>query len=155
MISKINSVTIKLRKLIAGFGMSAIVLVAFLALPVVIFQQPVNAAACGAASDGFFFGLPPWHRGLKCDNGAVDLSDMEIGNIIVIVGLNIIDMVVRLMGIVAIAFIVIGGFQYMLARGEASNVAKGKATVTHAVIGLIIVMASSTIVGFLVSRIGV
>ena len=43
----------------------------------------------------------------------------------------------------------------MLARGEASNVAKGKATVTHAVIGLIIVMASSTIVGFLVSRIGV
>ena len=96
MIGKINSVTIKLRKLIAGFGMSAIVLVAFLALPVVIFQQPVNAAACGASSDGEFFGLPPWHRGLKCDNGAVDLSGMEIGNIIVVVGLNIIDMVLLL-----------------------------------------------------------
>ena len=43
----------------------------------------------------------------------------------------------------------------MIARGESGGVAKGKATVTHAVIGLIIGIASSAIVGFLVSRLGV
>lgn len=124
-------------------------------MSVVGLSPNVNAAACGSGSDANFLGLPPWHRGLTCDGDVVDLSAKPIGETVVIIALNIVDMALRLLSLVAIGFIIFGGFQYMIARGEPGGVAKGKATVTHAVIGLIIGIASSAIVGFLVSRLGV
>ena len=150
-------------KLLNHFGLACQLLVcaASLALlltatmSVVGLSPNVNAAACGSGSDADFLGLPPWHRGLTCDGDVVDLSAKPIGETVVIIALNMVDMALRLLSLVAIGFIIFGGFQYMIARGEPSGVAKGKATVTHAVIGLIIGIASSAIVGFLVSRLGV
>lgn len=150
-------------KLLNHFGLTCQVLVcaASLALlltatmPVIGLSPNVNAAACGSGSDADFLGLPPWHRGLTCDGDVVDLSAKPIGETVVIIALNMVDMALRLLSLVAIGFIIFGGFQYMIARGEPGGVAKGKATVTHAVIGLIIGIASSAIVGFLVSRLGV
>lgn len=124
-------------------------------MSVVGLSPNVNAAACGSGSDADFLGLPPWHRGLTCKDDAVNLTAKPIGQTVVIVALNIVDMALRLLSLVAVGFIIFGGFQYMIARGEPGGVAKGKATVTHAVIGLIIGIASSAIVGFLVSRLGV
>lgn len=153
----------KVGKLLNHFGSACqlLVCVASLALlltatmPVVGLSPNVNAAACGSDSDADFLGLPPWHRGLTCKDDAVDLTAKPIGQTVVIIALNIVDMALRLLSLVAIGFIIFGGFQYMIARGEPGGVAKGKATVTHAVIGLIIGIASSAIVGFLVSRLGV
>ena len=153
----------KVGKLLNHFGSACrlFVCVASLALlltatmPVVGLSPNANAAACGASSDADFLGLPPWHRGLTCKDDAVDLTAKPIGQTVVIIALNIVDMALRLLSLVAIGFIIFGGFQYMIARGEPGGVAKGKATVTHAVIGLIIGIASSAIVGFLVSRLGV
>lgn len=153
----------KVGKLLNYFGSVCrlLVCVASLALlltatmPVVGLSPNANAAACGASSDADFLGLPPWHRGLTCDGDVVDLSAKPIGETVVIIALNMVDMALRLLSLVAIGFIIFGGFQYMIARGESGGVAKGKATVTHAVIGLIIGIASSAIVGFLVSRLGV
>ena len=153
----------KVGKLLNHFGSACqlLVCVASLALPltatmsVVGLSPNVNAAACGSDSDADFLGLPPWHRGLACKDDAVDLTAKPIGQTVVIIALNIVDMALRLLSLVAIGFIIFGGFQYMIARGEPGGVAKGKATVTHAVIGLIIGIASSAIVGFLVSRLGV
>ena len=150
-------------KLLNHFGSACqlLVCVASLALlltatmPVIGLSPNANAAACGENSDAGFLGLPPWHRGLACNNDAVDLTAQPIGTIVVIIALNIVDMALRLLSLVAVGFIVFGGFQYMIARGDPGGVAKGKATVTHAVIGLIIGIASSAIVGFLASRLGV
>ena len=150
-------------KLLNHFGLACqlLVCVASLALlltatmPVIGLSPNVNAAACGDDTDADFLGLPPWHRGLTCDGDVVDLSAEPIGETVVIIALNIVDMALRLLSLIAIGFIIFGGFQYMIARGEPGGVAKGKATVTHAVIGLIIGIASSAIVGFLVSRLGV
>ena len=150
-------------KLLNHFGSACqlLVCVASLALlltatmPVIGLSPNANAAACGENSDAGFLGLPPWHRGLACNNDAVDLTAQPIGTIVVIIALNIVDMALRLLSLVAVGFIVFGGFQYMIARGNPGGVAKGKATVTHAVIGLIIGIASSAIVGFLASRLGV
>lgn len=153
----------KVGKLLNHFGSACQLLVcaASLALlltatmPVVGLLPNANAAACGDSSDADFLGLPPWHRGLTCKDDAVDLTAKPIGQTVVIIALNIVDMALRLLSLVAVGFIIFGGFQYMIARGEPGGVAKGKATVTHAVIGLIIGIASSAIVGFLVSRLGV
>ena len=114
----------------------------------------VYADKCDA-DDSNFLSFPTWYRNLECDSeGHVDLEGEEIGHVVIIVALNIVDIVLRLLSIVAIGFIICGGFQYLIARGEPANMAKGKATITHAVVGLIIGIASSAIVGFVSTRLG-
>lgn len=108
---------------------------------------PVNTAN---AAD--FLGIPAWYDGLTDSNGNIDLQGKEIGTVVIIVALNITDIVLRLAGIVAVGFVIWGGIQYILARGEPNGVANGKKTLTHAIIGLIIAIASSAIVGFVSER---
>lgn len=114
----------------------------------------VRAADCGEASDTNLLNFPTWYRGLPCKDDHIDLQGEQIGKVIIKVALNIVDIALRLVSIVAIGFIIYGGFQYLIARGEPANMAKGKATITHAVVGLIIGIASAGIVGFISTRIG-
>lgn len=109
--------------------------------------MPANTAN---AAD--FLGIPAWYDGLTDNSGNIDLQGKEIGTVVVIVALNVTDIVLRLAGIVAVGFVIWGGIQYMLARGEPNGVANGKKTLTHAIIGLIIAIASSAIVGFVSGR---
>lgn len=106
--------------------------------------NPANAAD--------FLGIPAWYDGLTDNSGNIDLQGKEIGTVVIIVALNITDIVLRLAGIVAVGFVIWGGIQYMLARGEPNGVANGKKTLTHAITGLIIAIASSAIVGFVSGR---
>ena len=104
----------------------------------------VNAAS--------FLGIPAWYDGLTDSSGNIDLQGKEIGTVVVIVALNITDIALRLAGIVAVGFVIWGDIQYILARGEPNGVANGKKTLTHAIIGLVIAIASSAIVGFVSGR---
>lgn len=125
-----------------------------LLVPTRPFTPVAQADTCGA-NDSNFLSFPTWYRNLTCDSeGHVDLQGESIGDVVVIVALNIVDIVLRLLSIAAIGFIIYGGILYLIARGEPANVAKGKATITHAIVGLIIGIASSAIVAFASSRIG-
>lgn len=108
-----------------------------------------NAAACGSGTDSSFLSFPTWHRNLQCKGSSVDLESKGIGPSVVIILLNIVDMALRLVGMVAVAFVIWGGFQYIIARGEPGNIAKAKLTLAHAIAGLIVGIASSAIVGFI------
>lgn len=113
----------------------------------------VSAASSSSASSGSgFLGFPTWYRNLPQSGGTLDLEDMEIGKIIIIVALNCSDMALRVVSIIAVCFIVWGGIQFILARGEPGNVAKARKTITFAVIGLIIGMLSALTVGFISGR---
>lgn len=109
--------------------------------------MPANTA--NAAS---FLDIPAWYDGLADSSGKIDLQGKEIGTVVIIVALNITDIALRLAGIVAVGFVIWGGIQYILARGEPNGVANGKKTLTHAIVGLIIAIASSAIVGFISGR---
>ncbi len=49
-------------------------------------------------------------------------------------------------GLIAIAFIIYGGFQYITSRGNDEQAESGKKTLTNAIIGLVIVILSYLIV---------
>lgn len=51
-----------------------------------------------------------------------------------------------LVGLVSILFIIIGGFQFITSRGNEEQAEAGKKTLTNAIIGLVIVLLSYTIV---------
>ena len=143
---------------LAAMGLRCLLVVAGMSLsvqlmPVAPFTPTAYAETCDS-NDSNFLSFPTWYRNLNCCDGHVDLQGESIGDVVVIVALNIVDIVLRLLSIAAIGFIIYGGILYLIARGEPANVAKGKATITHAIVGLIIGIASSAIVAFASSRIG-
>lgn len=57
------------------------------------------------------------------------------------------------LGIVALVLIIYGGFLWMTAAGNEEKVKKGKAVLTWAVIGLIVIFGSYAITDFVVSKV--
>ena len=58
----------------------------------------------------------------------------------------IVQILLFLSGGVAVLFVVIGGFQYILSAGNEENAKKGKQTVMNAIIGLVLIILSYVII---------
>jgi hypothetical protein len=65
----------------------------------------------------------------------------------------ILAVVFGIAGAVALLFVVIGGFRYIISRGEPAATAQAKGTIIYAVIGLIVVIVAFSIVSFVLSNI--
>ena len=66
---------------------------------------------------------------------------------------TILRSIILSLGIVAVIFIIIGGYNYMTSAGDASKVEKAKKTILYAVIGLIICALAFVIVNFVIQEI--
>ena len=66
---------------------------------------------------------------------------------------SIIDAVILVSGLVAVAFIIVGGVNYMTSAGDASKTQKAKNTIMYSVIGLIICALAFVIVNFVIGTI--
>lgn len=67
---------------------------------------------------------------------------------------NYIQIFLSLLGVVFLILMLVGGFRWMKARGEAAEVTKAKEIIMDAVIGLIIVAASYAITAFVINAVG-
>lgn len=65
---------------------------------------------------------------------------------------NIINMMLYVLGIIAVIAIIIGGIRYATANGDASHVKQAKDTIMYAVVGLIVAIMAGAIVNFVVGR---
>ena len=112
-----------------------------------------------------FFEIPAWYRGLgSCEPVTPGSSDYEYkmdnlkdkgpNEIIFKVALNIIDMALRIVAILAIIFIIYGGVLLITAQGAPDKVKSGKLAITQALIGMAIAMLASSVIGFIVSAMG-
>jgi hypothetical protein len=139
---------------------SGIVLVSIFGLGGVLsFAAPttVNAVDCSGKTSSFL-SFPTWYRGLEgkdngkggCDFG--DLKGKNLGSTIFTIILNVIDMALRVVAILAIGFIIFGGFLYLTSQGEPERTKKGTDTLLKAVIGLVIAILSTAVVSFIVAR---
>ena len=59
-----------------------------------------------------------------------------------------------IVGVVAVIMVMIGGFQYITAGGNDSNVSKAKNTILFAVIGLVVVAIAQLLVKFVINKAG-
>jgi cysteine-rich repeat protein len=75
------------------------------------------------------------------------------GNLITIAS-RIINVVLGILGIIALAVILYGGYQWMTASGNEEKVQSAKDTLINGVIGLAIILASYTIVSFVINQFG-
>lgn len=138
----------------------AAVYVFAIAAPVATLATPTTAYAAEATScDGRFLGIPPWYRGLTdpgndCAIKSPGTADGALEKFIWTIVLNVIEMVIVIVGYIAIFFIIYGGFLYMTGGANPSMIENGRKTILNAVIGLVIAMGSIALTNLLFSLIG-
>jgi hypothetical protein len=55
-------------------------------------------------------------------------------------------------GVAAVIMIIVGGFQYVLASGDPSNITNAKNTILYAIIGLLVALLAQAIISFVLVR---
>lgn len=81
-------------------------------------------------------------------NGTGLASSKSLGDVIS----KVLKVLLTLAGLVAVLFLVLGGFWFLTAGGSVELAKKGKATITNALIGLVIIILSYTIVNVLTNQ---
>ena len=114
------------------------------------------AAACDKGQ--LFLGVfPVWYKYLTTEDFTpkagvttcrimIDFSSKP--NDFWLIGLGIVDILLRVAGLVAVAFVVYGGFMYMTSQGEPDKTSKAKNTLLNSLIGLTIAIMATVIVTF-------
>lgn len=67
--------------------------------------------------------------------------------------INIINALLVLAAVTAIAFLIVGGVRYMTAQGDEDAVAQAKNTVIFTIIGIIVILLAAVIANFFVAQI--
>lgn len=66
---------------------------------------------------------------------------------------SIINAALVLAGVVAVAYLIIGGYQYITSSGNAETAATAKGTIMNAIIGLVVIFAAYVIIDFVMTRV--
>lgn len=116
-----------------------------------IFQLFDFFAKTGAqCSKGNFLGIiPSWYHYLNFDdacNVVIDFKGHPAD--FWLIGLGIIDILLRVAGMVAVGFVIAGGFRFVLSQGEPENVKHARNSIINALIGVAIAVTASAIVAF-------
>lgn len=86
--------------------------------------------------------------GVNAAGGSEDTRELDT-----VVG-TIINVVLYVLGILAVAFIIYGGVKYAMSAGDAAKVKSAKDTIMYAVVGLIVAILAYAIVNFVIGSIG-
>ncbi|MEX0919564.1 MAG: pilin [Candidatus Saccharimonadales bacterium] len=65
---------------------------------------------------------------------------------------NVLNTVFSITGSLAVIFVIVGGFKYVVGSGKPEELQKAKNTILYAVIGLIISLFAMVIINFVISR---
>lgn len=139
-----DKIHIRLRKLILASTMGIVLSFGGIFMPLY-----TVSAACGGSG---FLGFPTWYKYLQLDdnckivgpaktiedNNGNAVETVDISKAIPRVVLAVIDILMRLAGMAAFAFIVISGFKFVLSQGSPDKEKQARQSLINAVIGLVI-----------------
>ncbi len=101
--------------------------------------------------------LPSWYKNLECTNekrsDGTSYQQPQITklNDIWKIALNVVEALIGTAAYIAVGFVIWGGFKYMKSRGDPGQLVEAKNTITQALIGLGVALASTAIVLFVQS----
>jgi hypothetical protein len=139
--------------------------------------SPVFEQAAVAGCKKTFFGLVPWYQymtgeffstsaptssqGDPCAIKCFNLFNQTVANDcgqknsdVPGVLLAVIDDLLRVAGLAAIAFVLVGAFQLVTSQGNAEETVKARSTILNALIGLALAMVAIAFISFIGSKIG-
>lgn len=134
-------------------------------------------AACPDFKDKTLLGLPVWYKyldgemvtnidpgnpGLDSDGNAVGKEvcqpkiTSEDGKFpkkdIALIAAAVLEMLIRLAGLAAFAYLLYGGFMYLTSSGNSESVKNAGSTLLNAAIGLAIAISAITLINFFANR---
>jgi lysylphosphatidylglycerol synthetase-like protein (DUF2156 family) len=123
------------------------------------------AAGCAKPT---FFGLVPWYQYLNVSVDAAgrcavtDFNGTNAGpnfvlgshSSFLLIGLAILDDLIRVAAMVSVGYVIYGGIQYMTSQGSPDMTKKAQQTIINALIGVAIALISVGIVSFIGNRLG-
>ena len=97
-----------------------------------------------------FFGFPVWYKYLE---GAKNCNPrLDSINDIWLIVLAVIEMLLRIAMLAAIAFVLIGGFKFITSRASPDKTNAAKNTIIDALVGLIIAISATAVVSYIGGR---
>lgn len=104
------------------------------------------------ASTVAFLGFPTWYKYIQDPNDPAMVKVTSINDVWLVVA-AIIEILLRVAGMVAVAFVIYGGFQYVTSQAEPDAVNKARQTIVSALIGLAISILAAAAVNFVAGSI--
>lgn len=118
-----------------------------------------------------FLGLHPWYYYLpsgdfftsaeaivdpakKCDIKNFDILPVGGHSDVALVMAAVLDDLLRIAGLVAIAFVIVGAIQFITSQGDPEGTARAQSTVINALIGLAITVVAVAFVSFVGNSLG-
>ena len=112
-----------------------------------------TAQDCSTSSKSFL-GMPTWYEYLKPTyQPASDSCEItfkfpdDVGK----VALAVVEIMLRIAAMVAVGFVIYGGFRFILSQGEPEQANAARSTIINALVGLAIAVSATVIVSFLFS----
>ena len=110
----------------------------------------------GGALSGSVFAKPPKSAAGNSSAGAANIAACNIdpdhkGDDLISDTNKIINVVIGVLGVVAVAVVIYGGFLFLTAQGDPGKIKKGKDSITWGIIGLVIALLSWSIINFVLS----
>jgi len=106
-----------------------------------------------------FLGLPTWYKYLELDsqcrvNGPIKAGtdSLDMSKVVTRVSLAIIDILMRVGGMVAFGFIVYSGFRFVMSQGNPDQEKAARETAINALIGMVITIFAIAIVTYIGRR---
>jgi hypothetical protein len=113
-----------------------------------------------------FLGLEPWFAYFPnswfggtnlqaCDiNSNFQLLPANGQSPLLLIGLAILDDLIRIAALVAVGYVIYGGFLYMTSNGSPDMTKRAQSTIINALVGLVIAILAASIVAFIGSKLG-
>ncbi len=113
------------------------------ALAMLVGAQPALAVDCPEGTPGYGKDVSSLAECSLSDNKDTLMSTVG----------NIINFALGVLGIVAVAFIIMGGVTYITSNGDAAKLTKARNTIIYAVIGLVVALLAFAIVNFVLGNV--
>lgn len=107
----------------------------------------------GAACQKEFFGFPAWYKYIRLDNSC-SVVDFRVPGDLVLVGLALVEILLRIAGLAAVFYVIFAGIQYALSQGNPEEAARAQSALINALIGLAVAVIAIAFVVFLGRRLG-
>jgi hypothetical protein len=91
----------------------------------------------------------PWAEGTCVKNGVATIQGLQC-----LIG-NILSVAVSGIGLIGFVMLIVGSFRLLLSGGQAKGVESGRSTITYAVLGLVVALASFMILQLVADFTGV
>lgn len=109
-------------------------------------------SSSGSGSGGSSGICPPGSKNKGATNiAACNIDPDHKGDDLISDTNKIINVVIGVLGVVAVAVVIYGGFLFLTAQGDPGKIKKGKDSITWGIIGLIIALLSWSIINFVLS----